>query len=59
MFLAISLTGTAFHAKIPVHYHRLLIDYFENVVRTNNGAHPAAVAFHLIQFEGDHIAQVN
>lgn len=58
IFGAVLFTGAALHAEIPVDDHRFAVLNTEYIMRTNDGAHHAAVALFGIQLQGDHIFEV-
>ena len=59
MFGTIFFTGATFHAEIFILYDRFPVFNRENIMRTNDDAHPATVAFFLVQLQGNDIAEIN
>jgi hypothetical protein len=55
---AVSLTGAAFHARIPVSDSGLAVPNAKNGVRTNRGAHAATVALRFVQPQGHNAGKI-
>ena len=56
--LTIPSAGAAFHACIEIYDHCAAIAHFEHVVRTDNCAHSAAIAFLRIELQRNHVFQI-